>query len=709
MAASSGRYGKGKAMARRTWIALLAILAISSSVPGAHIIKYHDGGQEQYDELTYDSDSLYTGEGEAIAREGIKEIFFDTGTPARAASAEAEAIEVPRDIQAILLQAREETRKYPDADGIVLLDDGEYVLNADGTNLYRYHFQGLILKEEKKGQWGAHTHRYDDKRERMRVLWARTIKPTGEVVDLDLATVTISDPPARGGSFFGKGKILAYTLPELDVGCIVEYLYEREEYDPFDPEMFFPTYYFQGYEPLRLSRMVVTIPSTRKLNYKAYRMPPGTEEPSLSHTDTTSTYVWVADDMPPLIPEPAMPPYRSIVPRVQASLFETWDHIFDWMAQMQERRIQVTPEIEAAVAELTAGAADTEEKIARIYHFIQQNIRYISIKGSIGSGWSGHPAFVTLKNKYGDCIDKSVLFTTMLKVIGVTSEPVVLLTNGAGDEDRVIPTMAGNHAICLIHLDGREFYLDATSTSHRYPSFRGDDHGVTTINALRREIGFIPVPEPEANQRIYELDVRILPAGNAEVEYASHYNGDYEAGPRGFYMYRQKSDYERALANMISSISPNAVLKDYELQNIHNLAEPFRIRLSYTLNDYVVNAGDLRIFSVPGLETSFREVSLPQRYFDISYNTSFEMVHEVTIAVPQDYRVKYLPEEVSLETPYATYTASYAAVDDTTIVFRDDFRRIQRLVPVHDYQEYKAFLQKVSKYTQEQLFFEIRD
>jgi len=696
-------------MVRRTWIALFAILAITPAVSGAHVIKFHDGAEVRYDELTYGADSLYTGGGEAIARDRIKEIFFDTGTPESAIDPQAEAREVPRDIQAILLQAREEAQKYPDADGIILLDDGEYVLNADGTNLYRYHFQGLILKEEKKDQWGAHSQYFDDKRERVKVVWARTIKPSGEVVNLDLATVKISDPPARGSRFFGKGKILAYTLPELDVGCIVEYLYEREEFDPFDPEMFFPTYYFQGHEPVRLSRMVVTIPSTKQLNYKAYRMPPGTEEPSVSQTDTTTTYVWVAENGPPLISEPAMPPYRSIVPRVQASLFETWDHIYDWMSEMQERRIEVTPEIEAAVAEVTAGAVDTEEKIARLYHFIQQHIRYVSIKGSIGSGWSGHPAFFTLKNKYGDCIDKSILFTTMLESIGVTSEPVVLLTNGAGDEDREIPTMAGNHAISLIHLDGRDFYLDATSTSHRYPSFRGDDHGVTTINALRREIGFIPVPAPEENQRIYELEVDILPDGNAEVEYASRYNGDYEAGPRAFYMYRQKSDYERILANWLSSISPNATLKDYELQNIHDLAEPFRLKLSYTLNDYVVNAGTLRIFSVPGLDMSFREASLPERKFDISYNTSFQMVHEASIAVPPGYRVKYLPEEISLETPYATYTASYTAQDDGTVAFRDDFRRLQRRVPVDDYQEYRAFLQKASKYTQEQLFFEVME
>ena len=693
-------------MIRKLCILLLAILALAVSSLDAHVIKYHDGDEERRDVLTYEADSLFTEEGEAIHRDQVKEIFFESQAPEATAAPEAEGREVAEEVQAILMQAQEMAAQYPDADGIVLLDDGEYILHSDGNNAYRYHFQGLILKEEKKEEWGNNAYRFDDMRERMKLLWARTIKPTGEVVDVDPATVTISDPPARGGRFFGKGKILSYTLPELEVGCIVEYVYEREEFDPFDPEMFFPGYYFQGYEPVGLSRMVVTIPNTKSLNYKGYRMPEGTETPIVSRTDTTTAYVWTVENMPPLIPEPSMPAYRSVVPRVIASLFETWDYIFDWMTKMQERRIEVTPEIEEAVATLTEGAADTEEKIARLYHFIQQHIRYISIKGSIGSSWSGHPAFFTLENKYGDCIDKSILFAAMLKVIGVESEPVVLLTNSAGDEDRVVPTMNGNHAISLIRLDGREFYLDATSTSHRYPSFRSDDHGVTTINALRREIGFIPVPKPEENRRTYEMEIQILPDGNAEVEYGSRYNGDYEAGPRAFYMYRQKSDYERILANWLSSISPNARLKDYELQNIQDLAKPFRLKLSYTLNDYVVNAGDLRIFSVPGLEMAFGEIGLPERRYDITYDTSFEMIHDVQIAVPENYRVKYLPPAISLETPYATYAASYTEQDDHTVVFRDDFRRIERVVPVEHYAEYKAFLQKVSAYSKEQLFFE---
>lgn len=686
-------------------VALVLLLVLVSTGLG-DTIKYHDGRKEHYGRITYHQEQLNVDDGKNIHRDLVKEIFFETTQ--QQAKDEAQAEEIPKDIEQILSLAQRQTEKYPDSDGIILLDDGTFVLNEDGTNVYRYHFQGLILKEEKKKEWGDNSLYFDEKRERIKLLWARTIKPTGEAANLDPTTVTITDEPGRE-VHFSKDKIFSYTLPEVDVGCIVEYSYEREEFDPFDKEMFFPSYYFQAYEPVWNSKMTVVVPSTKTLNYKAYNMLPGKEEPLITQNEKSTTYVWELTDVPPIIPEPSMPPYRAVVPGVTASLFKDWNYIFDWMNKMQQRRIEITPEIKRTVEEVTASATTVEEKIALLYQYVQQHIRYISIKGSIGSGWSGHEAFFTLENKYGDCIDKAILFSTMLKLIGVESEPVVIMTNDSGEEDRVVPTMYGNHAITAVHLNDKDFYLDTTSIVHRYPSFRADDHGVTTINALRREIGFVDVPPPEDNQRSYRLNVKVLPSGDAEVNYQSQYVGDYEARVRITYMYHYKeSEYDRVLSNMISSISPKAVLKDYKLQNIHDISKPFSIKLSYTLKDYVVQASDLRILGVPGIETEFKEIGLPDRNYDIAYDTSYEKIQNVTITVPNNYRIKYMPQEIHLETPYATYTAKYTVENDSTIVFHDDFRRLKRKVPVEDYAKYKTFLQQVSKYSKEQMFFELQ-
>ncbi len=684
----------------------LALLALAASFAHADIIKLRNGKSIRAPHVQYARGQVIVAKGKAIPRNAVKEIVVEGEPPA--APAPARAATVPKDIQDVLRFAKQQQAKYPDASGILLEDDGTFTLNADGTNVYRYHFRGLVLKDSKKRAWGQGGLYLDDQRERAKLLWARTIQPDGRVIDVDPATAKLAALPGRT-RFFNRGKIFSWSMPQVEIGSVVEYCYEKVEFDPFDPMMFFPGFYFQGGDPVAHSKMTVTMPADKPLYWEARNMPAGKADAVVTRGKATTSYVWEVSNMAPMIPEPMMPPQSSILANVQCSPFKTWDYLFDWMERFQKRRMVVTPEIEAAVAKITKGAKDTEEKIARLYHYVERDIRYVSIKGSIGSGWSGHPAAFTLKCKYGDCIDKAILFATMLKIIGVQSEPVVLFTNDTDVDDRKLPTMRGNHAINHVQLGERSFYLDATSSVHRYPSISRGDHGVAVVNALRRRIGFIPVPPPEANCRTYDMDMAVAAHGNADVHYHSRYVGDYEAGVRAYYMYTPKTNHARALSNMLSGINAKARLKRYKLTNVYDISKPFSIDMWYGLPDYVVKAGDLRIFAVPGGEMEFPEAALPKRKYDVVYSTSLKTVKRVAIQVPASYRLKYLPPKVTFKTPYATYEAQYEQQGGSAIVFTSTFSRKARIIPVKDYPLYRQFLQNVSKSSKEQIFFEIKE
>ncbi|MCK5525865.1 MAG: DUF3857 domain-containing protein, partial [Candidatus Latescibacteria bacterium] len=168
-------------MLKKTSFLVLLLLLLSAPIAHAHVVKTHDGEDVRCETATYAQDELLLDGDRTIPRERVKELFFEMPKTAPAVPKEAEAREISQDIQEILQQAQEQVQQYPDADGIVLLDDGEYVLGEDGTNRYRYHFRGLILKEEKKKEWSDQSYHFDEKRERMKLLWARTIRPSGEV------------------------------------------------------------------------------------------------------------------------------------------------------------------------------------------------------------------------------------------------------------------------------------------------------------------------------------------------------------------------------------------------------------------------------------------------------------------------------------------------------------------------------------------------
>ncbi|MDQ1257175.1 MAG: hypothetical protein QG656_1777, partial [Candidatus Hydrogenedentes bacterium] len=344
-----------------------------------------------------------------------------------------------------------------------------------------------------------------------------------------------------------------------------------------------------------------------------------------------------------------------------------------------------------------------EEKLARIYHWVQTNTRYISIKGGLGSGMSGHTAQETFENRYGDCTDKAILFATMCKAIGVTSWPIIINTNDAGTVITDIPTMFGNHCISEVELDGRRFYLDSTAQNYRYPCFRSDDHGVMAINAIRGDIKEIPVPPPADNRRVSHLDAALDAEGNVTVRTKNAYTGGVEAGVRGFWKQAREDNRKAMMSDYVNSICPGAVLDDFTLTDLNNLSLPLEMTLDYALPGYAIRAKELMYLRMPTLERDFPEVALDARRYPFQYMTSEERVLEVDLELPPGFRAKWLPPPLDIANPYVEYHAAYED-QGGKILFRETFRRPKRIVPPADYAAYRDALRSIAEFSKKEIF-----
>ena len=225
---------------------------------------------------------------------------------------------------------------------------------------------------------------------------------------------------------------MSFSIPEVTVGSLIDYSYESEEFNPFDSELFSGRSNFQFGSPMGEKILRVSVPANNKLYYYTKNMTEEQSKPSIAEAIDSTVYTWKTPGMPPVISEPSMPPFREIVPSIYYSLQKDFKYINNKLKPMYEARSKLTEDVKAKVDELTKNCKNLEEKIAKLYYFCQQEIRYISIKSNLASNQVGHPADETLKNKYGDCTDKAMLLSVMLKHIGVEAYPVLVLTNNAG-------------------------------------------------------------------------------------------------------------------------------------------------------------------------------------------------------------------------------------------------------------------------------------
>lgn len=665
----------------------------------ADTIELVDGSRISTKKIRYRGNDLVCDDGRTIPRSEVKQVLFDRGVSTSGYDGAVGHSDIPE----LLRTAASAAEKYPDVGAITLIDDGEFIFRSDGTAFERSHFAIKILKEEWKSI--AEVGRsFEEGRTRVTLVRARAIAPDGTVTELAPEEMQESKPMS-GMDSFNEYKVLSGQLANVKVGSIVEVIWDNESYNPYDPELFFPGWVFGTTEPSVWSRVTIRIPKSRTLYYRVDNMPEAAAAPKITETADDRIYTWEMRDIPPLVGEPLMPPMRQVVPWVVASTHEDWDYLYDYLGRFQKEHIKLTPAIEARVTKIVGDAGTPEEKLAKIYHWLQREIRYVSIKGSAGSGWSGHPASLTLENGYGDCIDKAILFSTMLEAIDIKSYPVILATNDMAADDRLLPRLYGNHAINRVYLDDRGFYLDTTAETFRYPYFRSDDHGVTTINVLERRIGQIEVPPPDHTAMDIRLDMKLDEKGNLDAEVVIAMTGSIEAGLRTGLEQVNKMFLKMAAQQAINSISPGAQLKGIDISDESDLTVPLTVSMKVRLPDYPSLAGDLIIFPLPLSEGihRFPEISLEERQFDIDYRSSGHVALHMRLQVPDGYEAVGLPEPLSLQSPYIQFEASFSR-DGNTIVYEDSYTRPRRIVPKEAYGAHKAMLERVANYSRKPVF-----
>ncbi len=208
---------------------------------------------------------------------------------------------------------------------------------------------------------------------------ARVIKPDGSIVNLNPGDIFEREIVKAG-----KIKILAksFAVPGIEPGVIVEYQYREvfKEDDAGGERLIFQrdipmqkvTYYVRPYKGISLAYNYYNMPETRFV-----------EDPS-----DKGYYVASMTNVPAYKDEPYMPPDDEVRKWVYLH-YQTIGSLFSWsnvnrsFSFLLTETAKSTKRVKQKAADLTAGAADDEEKLRRIYAFTQKEIKNLTFDSSL--------------------------------------------------------------------------------------------------------------------------------------------------------------------------------------------------------------------------------------------------------------------------------------------------------------------------------------
>ena len=602
-----------------------------------------------------------------------------------------------------LLQSAPQSTEYPNAGFVNLIDEAEHVVKPDGRWTTTTRVAAKIFNE--RGRDIANVHLpYNSAFEKIKVLRARTIKKDGTVVEVKSENIR-EISPFSGYAMYSSVKAKVMIMPAIENDCIIDYEWEVSGKKSIMPSHFWITWYYQSKEPTMLSRFTLEVPAKRKFTQAAYNT-------QISPTVTPSkdgktlTCVWEGRDFGEIKPEPHMPPLNEICPWFELSSVDSWQEVAAWYRELVQPQMKATPEIEQAVAELTKDRETDMEKARSIFYWVEDRIRYVGLEFG-ASAYEPHSATDVFDNRYGDCKDQATLLISMLRAAGIKAHPVLVPVRFRGATSKRVPSPGiFDHAIAVAEIDGKRIWMDTTAEVCPFGDLPEADRGREVLVITESGSEFVETPEytAEENGTSQTVKIKLNADGGIAASVLWTSAGSSDLAARATYKYAKPSEIKEGFEASVASVSPGAKLTDFSVSDPRRKDEPLKITYEFEAAGWANRTRKFLIFR-PSLYQSVLSqtpFSKSEREYDLRFSNTSANESETEISLPDGFKVEEIPQNLSLQSDFATYDRT-CQLDGNTLKIAEKLVRQEARIPAARYQEVKKFYEDAIRAQKQQV------
>ncbi len=490
---------------------------------------------------------------------------------------------------------------------------------------------------------------------------------------------------------------------DLRVGDTVEFSYSLRGQNPVFGGKFVDTALWDQGFPTLLRRVALNYPIERKINWRLIN---DAQTNVLIPEESTNAGLRKLRFEERSIPETSVDrlvPADYLAFRVlQFSEFSRWDDVVRWANELFQLKDETNDdEVQKVIAKLR-GVPGSQERVAAALEFVQSEIRYFSVALGEGSHRPSPPNIV-LQRRYGDCKDKSLLLVSLLKELGIQSEPVLLNITRHKGLDKFFPSpLLFDHAIVRAEVDGKIFYLDPTRLGQHGRLDRiGQAHEgsqVLVVAPGTRELSTIVSPNAFELTRSERVETATLPklAPDGSLQVRQTWNGVAAEGVRVTREHLSPTQFDKLISSDLETRYPGAKM----------VGEP-DIDDDRTNNSISITA----TYDVPGLATerdgnwiirnsasNFRGALIPA---PSSSRTAplgvpgfpFEARYTFEVKFPEEVSAVSDPRSASVQDKHFTYTVTTSFRGNQYKTTRD-LKTLADRVAVADLQKYSDDLRQ---------------
>lgn len=486
--------------------------------------------------------------------------------------------------------------------------------------------------------------------------------------------------------------------------------------------MFYPTWMPQDEEYLAVEQAMFTVvmPPGLAVRYKEINLP--TAGTSASLANGGKSYSWTLKNCPAAEFEPLSPPKQAQLPIVYTAPTEfnvqdytgqllSWNDLGRFYQTLNDGRDRIPDDLRQRVAELTKNETTTAGKIKKIYQYLQDHTRYVSIQLGIG-GWQTIEAEKVAGNKYGDCKALTNYTKALLKAAGVMAYPALVRAgNGEPDILTSFPSFQFNHVILCVP-DGRDTTFLECTNAHDPAGYVGDFTGnrhALLILPNGSQLVKTPAYHPGDNLQQRRIIVTLTEQGNATADVRTRYTGLQQDDYASTIHRLNRNDQRSWLLKRIAI--PAFELTAFSMNEHRGRVPAVTETLTIAVRQWATASGTrlfLPLNLMSGLSTATPLLRPRKTPVELGAKYDFDDSDTITYQLPKGYTPEFQLEPLTVESTFGRYTAQVTVEGDrVTYVRRVTMHRGH--FPPPAYTEWVSFRKKIAKADRAQMVFVKRD
>ena len=512
-----------------------------------------------------------------------------------------------------------------------------------------------------------------------------------------------------GSVFFSDHQMKSFVFPSIRKGATTHLEYKTIIKDP----RFLGVFRFGTYVPTKQSKLQVEFPKNVELGFKGFNLDQYNIRFEKKEAKNSFVYSWEGENIKAFRQKDNDFSINYYIPQLvlyiksytskgkKKPVLRNVSDLYQWyVCLVRKIKKEELTNVFRLAKDITKGKSSNRQKAKAIFEWVQNNITYIAFEDGL-DGFVPRNANQVCAKRYGDCKDMANLLYEMLNHVGLTTYRTWIGTRDRPFSYKEVPTpVVDNHMIATLILEKDTIFLDATDSQVPFgmPSaFTQGKEALIGIDDHTYTIKVVPVQEKEKSATKVKTEIN-MESGSLVAKESRTMTGYEKSTFINKYRYEKDSRSDEEYFNHTLKLGNNkTTYSNFVFDDMQKSLGKYSYSFDLNIQSYLKKIGD-KLFVNMNIDKflSTAIIDTTNQVFGKKIDHKYVREYSVSFRIPENYKLVYLPKNVSYDDKKYGYSIDYKHDGDKIILSKIIY--INTLtVYEKEYQEWNNFIKSLVK------------